>query len=155
MRSQDRVLARKNIDKRLSQITNLQRLARPPRGWIKAIREALGMTSKQLAQRMGVSQPRASEIEKNELAGSLTLHTLQRAAQALDCRLVYVLVPRKPLQEIIEERARRLARARLEAISHSMSLEDQSVDEEDARKQLDQLIRTLAEREGSALWEAE
>jgi len=113
------------------------------------------MTSKQFAGRMGVSQPRASEIEKNELVGSLTLDTLQRAAQALDCRLVYALVPGKPLQEIIEERARRLAIARLKAISHSMSLENQSVDEEDAKKQLDQLIRTLAEREGSALWEAE
>ena len=155
MRSQDRVLARKNIDKRLSQLNNLQSLARPPRGWIKAIREALGMTSTQFAKRMGVSQPRASEIEKTEMSGSLTLDTLQRAAQALDCKLVYALVPRKPMQELIEERAKRLARARLKAISHSMSLEDQSVDEEDAKEQLDQLIKTLAEREGSALWEAE
>ena len=87
MRPQDRVLARKNIDKRLSQLDNLQSLARPPRGWIKAIREALGMTSRQFAERMGVSQPRASEIEKTEMSGSLTLDTLQRAAQALERRI--------------------------------------------------------------------
>ena len=104
---------------------------------------------------MGVSQPRASEIERTEILGSLTLDTLKRAAQALDCKLVYALVPRKPMQELIEERAKRLARARLKATSHSMSLEDQSVDEEDAKEQLDQLIKKLAEREGSALWEAE
>ena len=155
MRPQDRVLARKNIDKRMSQLNNLKSLARPPRGWIKAIREALGMTSRQFAARMGVSQPRASEIEKAETSGSLTLDTLQRAAQALDCSLVYALVPRKPLQELVEERAKRLAHARLKATSHSMSLEDQSVDEEDAKAQLDKLVKTLAEREGSALWEAE
>ena len=155
MRPQDRAMARKNIDKRLSQIGNLQNLARPPRGWIKAIREALGMTSKQMAKRMGVSQPRASEIEKTELSGSLTLDTLQRAAQALDCQLVYALVPRKPLQELVEERALRLARVRLKATSHSMALEGQSLDEADAQGQLDQLRKKLAEYEGSALWEVE
>ncbi len=155
MRSQDRARARKNIDKRLSQIDNLQDLTRPPRGWIKAIREALGMTAKQLAKRMGVSQPRVSEIEKNEISGALTLDSLQRAAHGLDCQLVYALVPRKPLQDLVEERARRLARVRLQATSHSMALEDQSLDDADAKSQLDQLIKKLAEHEGSALWEAE
>lgn len=155
MRAQDRALARKNIDKRLIKLRNSQNLARPPRGWIKAIREALGMTSKQLARRMGVSQPRASEIEKGELAGSLTLDTLQRAADALDCRLVYALVPRQSLQTLVEERAARLALARLSAAAHSMALEDQRVDEADAKSQLDELTRKLAKSEGPALWEDE
>ena len=155
MRPQDRVLARKNIDKRLSKLNNLQSLARPPRGWIKAIREALGMTSTQLAQRMGISQPRASEIEKSEITGSLTFDTLQRAAQALDCQLVYALVPRKPLQELVVERAENLARIRLGATSHSMALENQSLDEVDAQRQFDQLAKKIADREGSALWQLE
>jgi predicted DNA-binding mobile mystery protein A len=155
MRSQDRARARKNIDRRLSQIGHLPDLATPPRGWIKAIREALGMTAKQLAKRMGVSQPRVSEIEKNEISGALTLDTLQRAALALDCQLVYALVPRKPLQDLVEERAQRLAHARLQATSHSMALEDQTLDDADARMLLDQLIKKLAEQEGSALWEVE
>ena len=155
MRAQERVLARKNIDKRLFELRNSQSLIRPPRGWIKAIREALGMTSKQLAKRIGVSQPRASEIEKNEVAGSLTLDTLQRAANALDCQLVYALIPRKPLQDLVEERAEKIARIRLKATSHSMALEDQSVDAADARSQLHALIKKLAESEGPALWEEE
>jgi predicted DNA-binding mobile mystery protein A len=155
MRAQERVLARKNIDKRLIKLRNSQSLVRPPRGWIKAIREALGMNSRQLAKRMGVSQPRASEIEKNEVVGSLTLDTLQRAANALECQLVYAFIPRKPLQDLVEERANKLARARLQATSHSMALEDQSVDEADTQSQLNDLIKKLAESEGSALWEEE
>jgi len=145
MRAQERVLARKNIDKRLIEIRNSQSLVRPPRGWIKAIREALGMNSKQLAKRMGVSQPRASEIEKNEVADSLTLDTLQRAANALECQLVYAFIPRKPLQDLVEERADKLARMRLQATSHSMALEDQSVNEADAQSQLSDLVKKLAE----------
>lgn len=155
MRPQDRMMARKNIDKRLMGLRSSEVLARPPRGWIKAIREALGMTSKQLARRLGVSQPRASEIEKNEVAGALTLDSLRRAANALDCQLVYALIPRQPLQELVEERAAKLARARLDAAAHSMALEDQSVDEVDARTQLDMLIKQFAENEGAALWEEE
>ncbi|MAF84044.1 MAG: mobile mystery protein A [Gammaproteobacteria bacterium] len=155
MRAQERVLARKNIDKRLIELRNSQGLIRPPRGWIKAIREALGMNSKQLAKRMGVSQPRASEIEKNEVVGSLTLDTLQRAANALECQLVYAFIPREPLQDLVEERANKLARTRLQATSHSMALEDQSIDEADAQSQLNDLIKKLAENEGSVLWEEE
>lgn len=155
MRAQERVLARKNIDKRLIEIRNSQSLVRPPRGWIKAIREALGMSSKQLAKRMGVSQPRASEIEKNEVADSLTLDTLQRAANALECQLVYAFIPRKPLQDLVEERADKLARMRLQATSHSMALEDQSVNEADTQSQLSDLVKKLAESEGSVLWEEE
>lgn len=155
MRAQERALARKNIDKRLIELRNAQGWVRPPRGWIKAIREALGMTSRQLAKRIGVSQPRASEIEKNEVAGSLTLDSLQRAANALDCQLVYALIPRIPLQDLVEERAEKIARARLKATSHSMALEDQSVDAADAQSQLHALIEKLAASEGSALWEEE
>jgi predicted DNA-binding mobile mystery protein A len=102
---------------------------------------------------MGVSQPRASEIEKNEVAGSLTIDTLQRAANALECQLVYALIPRQSLQDLVEERATKLALARVQAAAHSMALEDQSVDEADAKNQLDDLIKKLTEHEGSALWE--
>ena len=105
MRASDRATARKNIDRRLAALGDPQKLSRPPYGWIKAIREALGMTSRQFAKRMGVSQPRASAIEKNEVIGSITLDTLQRAANALECQLVYALVPRKPLQALVKERA--------------------------------------------------
>ena len=153
MRASDRATARKNIDRRLAALGNPQKLSRPPYGWIKAIREALGMTSRQFAKRMGVSQPRASAIEKNEVIGSITLDTLQRAANALDCQLVYALVPRKPLQALVKERAEKLAITRVKSAAHSMALEDQSVAEEDEAEQVEALTRELENTEGSALWE--
>ena len=148
-------MARKSIDKRLMELRKSSVLTRPSRGWIKAIREALGMTSRQLARRLGVSQPRVSEVEKAEVAGSLTMDSLQRAANALDCQLVYAFIPRQPLHKLVEEQAAKLARVRLSAAAHSMALEDQSVDRADTRAQLDMLIKKLAENEGAALWEEE
>jgi len=153
MKSEERLLARKNIDKRLNMLRNMEGFARPPRGWIKAIRESLGMTAAQFGSRMGVSQPRSLEIEKNEAKGTLTLDTLDRAAQALNCRLVYALIPNNPLEDMIETRGRSLAKKRLSHTTHSMSLEDQAVNADDEKEALEKLVRQLAEKSGSELWE--
>jgi predicted DNA-binding mobile mystery protein A len=155
MRAQDRAMARNQLDKRLNILQNVDILARPPRGWVKAIREALGMTTAQLAKRMNVSQPRVPGIEKAEVSGSIKLESLERAAHALDCRLVYALVPRKPLESLVEDRARELARKRLWATSHSMALENQRVGEADEREHLERLVQKLLSQPGSALWEDE
>jgi predicted DNA-binding mobile mystery protein A len=148
-------MARKQLDKRLNLLQNVDILVRPPRGWIKAIREALGMTTAQLAKRLNVSQPRVLGIEKAEASGSIKLESLERAARALDCRLVYALVPRKPLESLVEDRARELAKKRLRATSHSMALENQRVDEADELEHLERLVQKLLNQPGSALWEDE
>ena len=148
-------MARKQLDKRLSFLQNVNLLTRPPRGWIKAIREALGMTTAQLGKRLGVSQPRVLGIEKAEVSRSIKLDSLERAARALDCRLVYALVPRKPLESLVEDRAREFAKKRLRATSHSMALENQRVDETDEQEHLERLVQRLLNQRGSALWEGE
>jgi predicted DNA-binding mobile mystery protein A len=113
------------------------------------------MTTAQLAKRLGVKQPRVIEIEKGEITNALTLESLERAARALDCRLVYALVPRRPLEALAEERAMLLAQRHLKATRHSMRLEDQSVDETDEEEQIRQHAKRLLEKSGSALWEDE
>ena len=153
MRAEDRAAARRQLDKRLNFLRSSGSLTRPPRGWVRAIREALGMTTAQLARRIGVSQPRAVAIEKAEAEGSITLDSLERAAHALDCRFVYTLVPREPLEEIVKERAQRLARKRLESTRHSMSLEAQDVEESDEQEQLKGLITRILGKAGSELWQ--
>ncbi|MDH3379778.1 MAG: mobile mystery protein A [Gammaproteobacteria bacterium] len=155
MRAQDRATARRQLDKRLNLLRKKELFARPPRGWIKAIRESLGMTTRQFARRIGIVQSRAVDIEKAEVKGSITLDSLERAARALDCELVYALVPRNPLETMVEERANRIAKRRLKQAAHSMALEDQSVAEEDKEEQAKELARQLAQRSGSALWEDE
>lgn len=153
MRASDRAMARKNLDKRLSVLMNTDLLARPTRGWTKALREALGMTTAQLAKRLGVAQPSVVGLEQAEASKAITLKTLERAARALDCTLVYALVPRKPLESLVQERAREAARKRLQTISHSMALEDQRVLEDDERAQLERLAQQLIDGPGSALWD--
>ena len=155
MRAQERAAARKQIDKRLNIIQNSEGLARPVRGWTRAIREALGMTTAQLGKRLGIRQASVVGLEKSEASKSITLETLERAAHALDCRLVYALVPRKPLAELVYERAHALAKRRLRSVSHSMVLEDQAVDEEDVKAHLERLVQELMIKRGSALWEDE
>ena len=153
MKAQERILARKNLDKRLNSVRNSDIFTRPPRGWIKAIREALGMTTAQLGQRIGVSQPRALQIERAELQGTLTLESLERAARALNCRLDYALVPMEPLETMVEMQANALAVKRLAYTNHTMSLEDQSLHADDAHEKLHNLAKLLAEKSGSELWE--
>ena len=91
----DRALARKHLEKKLSPLRGSQALARPSKGWVKAIRDALGMTAEQLALRIGVTKPRVYEIEKAEISNSITLESLERAAHAMDCQLVYAFIPRE------------------------------------------------------------
>ena len=154
MRTKDRATARRQLDKRLDSLRGVKTNAqRPPRGWIKAIREALGMTTRQLATRIGVGQSRVVDIEKGEISGSITLDSLQRAARALDCEFVYAIVPRTSLESMVENRASTLAKNRTKAARHTMALEDQRLDEDDEREQVKELTRKLSEQSGSALWE--
>ncbi|MGD9170025.1 MAG: mobile mystery protein A [Candidatus Thiodiazotropha sp.] len=153
MRPEERATARRQLDKRLSILSDVDRLARPPYGWIKAIREALGMTTTQLGKRLGVSQPRVVKIEKAEKEGAITLDSLERTAQALDCRLVYALVPRKPLGDLVTERAKTIAKKRLETTGHSMKLEAQGVGADDENEQLKNLMNKIVAQGGSVLWD--
>jgi predicted DNA-binding mobile mystery protein A len=111
------------------------------------------MTSTQLGRRLGVSQPTALGYEKAEASRSITLESLERVANALDCRLVYALIPREPLESLIAERAREVAAKHLRSVSHSMALEDQRVEDRDERVHLERLARELVEQPGSALWD--
>lgn len=146
MRHEDRVTARRQLDKRLSLLSGVDSLTRPPYGWIKAVREALGMTTAQLGKRLGVSQPWAAKIEQAEKDGAITHDSLERAARALDCRLVYALVPRKPLDNLVAERAKTTAKKWLETTGHSMKLEAQGIEANDENEQLKGLIDKIAAR---------
>ena len=155
MESAQRASARKQLDKRLNALRNADGLSPPSRGWIKAIRDTLGMTSTQLARRLGVRQPTVLGYETAEASKRITLESLERVANALDCRLVYALVPREPLESLIETRAREVAVKRMRSVSHSMTLEGQRVEDRDEREHLERLVHELVNQPGSALWDDE
>jgi predicted DNA-binding mobile mystery protein A len=116
MRTTERELDRIRLDDAFA-TGSLWALADPPaRGWIREIREALGMTTRQLAARMGRSQAAVSQLERSEVTGGARLESLRRAAEALGCDLVYVLVPRTSLDDTMQTRARVLARRGLASL---------------------------------------
>ena len=133
--------SRSNLDERFRELGPVNRYSPPVRGWIKAVREALGMTTEQLGKRLGIKQPTLVAIEQSEVKGSIELATLRRVAEALDCTLVYALVPNKPLEVAVRERAGAFLRKRRAPIEHSMLLEDQRVKSKDAEARLDEIVR--------------
>ena len=144
------IAAKQQLDKRLAALPPAEQFAVPTRGWIKAIREALGMSSAQLARRLGVKQPTVARIERSEARGTIELATLRRAAEALDCMLVYALVPRQPLATIVEARKRKIAAGRLQAIEHSMMLENQTLPAAERDARIDSLVDEIDPRR---LWD--
>jgi predicted DNA-binding mobile mystery protein A len=143
----------RHLDKRFATLRPLIRNPRPPKGWLRAVRDALGMTTAQLARRIGVTQPRIIELEKAEISGTVTLHSLQRAAEALGCQIIYALVPNRPLAEVVRARAELIAEKQLVSVRHTMSLEDQTVQDKEANKELRQQFVQELLRKPARLWD--
>lgn len=125
--------------------------ARPKNGWVRNIRAALRMSAPALAKRLGVTARAVHKIEISEADDKISLATLRRVAEALDCELQYALVPRKPLLDTLVERARLVAGLELTPVAHTMALEDQTVDDQ-RRRHLDLLTRAMLTRSGRDLW---
>jgi predicted DNA-binding mobile mystery protein A len=154
MNADQAALARKQLERRLSPLRELE-LAAPPKGWIKAIRESLGMTARQLAARMGVGPSRIPVIEKAEVSGSTTVRTLRPAAAAMDCAFVYAFVPIEPLDDILRRRATQNARSDVSRLDHTMRLENQALLKSDLDAELQRAIDRILSSSLRGLWEEE
>lgn len=148
-----RDLARKHLDKRLSQWRPTSELACPPRGWIRAIREAIGMTAAQLAVRLSVSQPRVFALEKNEVRGALTLETISRVAQALNCTFIYAIVPNTSLEAMVIEQAQKKVAERLARVDHTMKLEAQELSDAEIVAERERIVNELLKGNLRGLWD--
>ncbi len=125
---------------------------RPSDGWVRGIRKALGMSVQQLASRIGMKQQSASKLEANELDDSITLGTLRKAAEGLDCRLVYALVPNEgSLQATVRKQALKKASALVAPVNQTMVLEAQGVNnlEQKINETADDLMKNITPR----LWD--
>lgn len=152
MNTEQTRLARKNLDRRLSKLDR-EAVALPPFGWIRAIREALGMSPAQLAACMGVSRPRINTLEKAEKTGATTLKSLRQAAEAMDCTLVYAFVPNGSLDEIVQKQAKRKADERLTRLEHTMRLENQTPDQSDLADERERLRQDILSGNQRKLWD--
>lgn len=109
------------------------------------------MTAEQLGKRVGVKQPAIAALEQSEAKGTIELATLRRVAEALDCTLVYALVPNRPLEASVRARARAFLHARRPSIEHTMLLENQGVKGKNKGKNLDARVDEIV-RETSPRW---
>ncbi len=125
----------------------------PTVGWVRTVRKALGMTTNQLAKRLGLARARVKQIESAEPKGAITLHALRAAANAMDCELIYAIVPKTSLENILVTRAKLVANKVMENVAHSMSLEAQSVSKEQQKEQVEDLVNDLLNDSPKKLWE--
>jgi predicted DNA-binding mobile mystery protein A len=145
--------ARRHIERRLGKLRPARQFAQPQRGWIRAVRDALGMSAAKLAERMNVSQPRVFALEKAETRGAVTIASLERAAQALECTLVYALVPNKPIDEVLRKRALKIVTEELARVDHTMRLENQGMSAAELKEERLRLAADLIREYPRRLWD--
>jgi predicted DNA-binding mobile mystery protein A len=145
-------LIREQLDASLHDLLSLRNVTPPPKGWIRAIRDALGMTAKQLAAGLGVAQQSVARIEKDELSGSVTIKTMRRVADSLDCVFVCGFVPRSSLESTLRTQAEKVAAKRLAQASQTMKLEDQELSTRENNNILSEMVEELIDTLPSNLW---
>ncbi|MET4037954.1 MULTISPECIES: mobile mystery protein A [unclassified Bradyrhizobium] len=143
MKNDARQRGRKRLDERLIPLKPEDRFNAPPKGWVRAIRDALGMTGVQFAKRLKIRPQSVEALEKSEANGSVQLKTLRRAAEALDCTLVYALVPNTSLEGAVSARARKIARRELGRVAHTMKLEAQGTGDANLEARIEAYVRDV------------
>ena len=146
---------RRQLDEKLRRLAPWAPGLRPRGGWIRTIRDSLGMSVRQLARRMGVSHVGVVRMEAGEQAGTVSLDTLRRAADAMDCELVYFFLPRQGLEAAIQAQATKKAAEMVAKVSHSMALEAQGTSEREQQDQVRELALHLTREAGRRLWDDE
>ena len=118
---------------------------------LKDIREALGMTQKQLAKKLKVKQPLIARMEKN--ISSCSLDTITRIANGLECELMGMIVSKEPLEDIIRKRAERAAKKLLDRTFASMAMEKQMPTADAYKYQFRRYVENFISHPGPELWE--
>ena len=127
-----RVLQIRALDKKTFDLKSAKNIVPQSSGWIKTVRETIGMTVSQLAARLGVTQPRITKMESNE--DNLKLSTMKKAAEAMNCEFVYYFKPRTTFQNLVDEQAQKKAAEVLKTVNVNMALENQEIAEDEAVK---------------------
>ena len=124
-------------------------------GWLRTVRKALGMSGPQLAKRLGVTKWQVSKTEKGEMAGSVTLRTMNKMAEALNCRFVYAVIPDKEIEQVIKDQAIKKARAQVREASTHMALEAQALNREKLNAEIERIASQIIDKMPSDLWKDE
>ncbi|MDI9319074.1 MAG: mobile mystery protein A [Phycisphaerales bacterium] len=149
----DKKLLREQLDEKLEKLKFFASPDLPQRGWIRLMRNALGMTAQQLGKRVGLDRSRIGKLEIAEAEGDLKLSSMQKIAEGLNMKFVYGFVPATSLENMVREQARKLALQRMQQVNHTMRLEDQELSEEQKKKALEDLIQKILIEQPKDIWE--
>ena len=143
----------RQLDDTLIAVKGLWTAPTPLDGWVRTIRETLGMSLRQLASRTGMSKTGVASAEKSEARGSIQLETLRRLADGLDCDVAYALVPRRSLRASLEAQAEKKAGHLVSRVSDSMDLESQGIAPNERQIQKDGLAKDILRTRGRDFWD--
>lgn len=145
------------VQQKLDQLSKLNE-PMPPSGWVKAIRGSLGLSIRQLAERVGVGHGSINQLEKREPKKRVTLESLENAARAMDCKVVYAIVPQESgatLDDIIRNKAVAAASKILKQVSHTMKLEAQGTSDKQVKIEITRIANQLIEAGDNRIWDVE
>jgi predicted DNA-binding mobile mystery protein A len=145
------------VQQKLDQLSKLDE-PMPPSGWVKAIRGSLGLSIRQLAERVGVGHGSINQLEKREPKKRVTLESLENAARAMDCKVVYAIVPKErsaTLDDIIRNKAVAAASKILKEVSHTMKLEAQGTSDKQVQNEIKRIANQLIEAGDNRIWDVE
>ena len=151
-----RQLLRRQWDQRYAPLRDMLGELLDPTSKVASLRFLLGLTQTRLARRMGVAQSTLARIEQDEPEGRVTIRTLRKAADAMDCDVVYQLVPRGGyIDGLLRRRAEVLARRIHDRVDSTMSLEGQHVSAEEREAMIRDTVEDILHNHPKSIWEDE
>jgi predicted DNA-binding mobile mystery protein A len=145
----DKKLIREQLDKKLKiQFSSLY----SDKGWIRLLREALGMSTQQLANKVGINQSRISRLENAEIDGDLKLSSLKKIADGLNMQFVYGFIPKDSLENMVLEQAKKIALKRMNRVNHTMRLEEQELSNDEKSKAFQDLVQKILIEDAKDFW---
>ncbi len=142
----------RQLDDTLNDLRGLGQCSAPEQGWVRTIRQALGMSIRQLAVRTELSKTSVASIESSEAKGTVQLDSLNKLAEGLNCRLVYALVPKTSLGQVLSDQAVAKATILVDQVSDSMDLEMQGVSDTEKKRQVLEMAEEMLRSPGRGFW---
>ena len=146
------IIQLRQLEERLEKLREIAALEAPGEGWIRTLRQALGMTTEQLARRMGVTRQAVLQLEAAEQNRTATWTSLRNAAGAMDCEVVYAIIPRGSLNQVLTRQGRKQAERHVQRIAQSMKLDAHVVGPAEQERQVEELAVYMATERSRALW---
>ena len=142
------------LNSKMLSFTEVQKITPPPIGWIKAVRNAIGMSLLQLGNRLSITKQSVQDMERREKDGSITIKSLREVASALDMNLIYGFVPKDgSLDALIERKAKNLATQIVLRTNNSMKLEDQENSKQRIEKAIQERTTAIINEMTKTLWD--